>query len=139
MRTGIRVVDLLNRDVLYKKLKRNIESSNEMLSKLYQTAALDMDAIIHEYEEFDRKFDEYITDTSEYLHNALQKRNAFLQKVRRVHCSMSTMALIFCDIIESDKRRCMHGPGHSPTSINSIVGIVKAYSTRSATDHFQPN
>ena len=54
MRTGIRVVDLLNRDVLCKKLKRNIEASNELLSKLYQTQELDVDAIINEYQEFDR-------------------------------------------------------------------------------------
>jgi adenylosuccinate synthase len=131
MRTGIRVVDLLNRDVLCKKLKRNIEASNELLSKLYQTQALDVDAIIHEYQEFDRKFDEYITDTSEYL-------NAALKKNKRILAEGAQGALLDVDhgtypfVTSSNPTSggACTGLGIPPTSINSIIGIVKAYSTR---------
>ncbi len=131
MRTGIRVVDLLNRDVLCKKLKRNIEASNELLSKLYQTQELDVDAIINEYQEFDRKFDEYITDTSEYL-------NAALKKNKRILAEGAQGALLDVDhgtypfVTSSNPTSggACTGLGIPPTSIDSIVGIVKAYSTR---------
>jgi adenylosuccinate synthase len=131
MRTGIRVVDLLNRDILCKKLKRNIETSNELLSKLYQSQELDVDSIIHEYQEFDRKFDEYITDTSEYL-------NAALKKNKRILAEGAQGALLDVDhgtypfVTSSNPTSggACTGLGIPPTSINSIIGIVKAYSTR---------
>ena len=77
-----------------KKLKRNIEANNEILNKLYQSQSLDVDEIIHEYQEFDRKLDEYITDTSEYLNNALRQRKEFLPKAHKAHCWMWIMERI---------------------------------------------
>ena len=131
MRTGIRVVDLLNRDVLCKKLKRNIDASNELLSKLYQTQALDVDAIINEYQEFDRKFDEYITDTSEYLNTALLKNKRILAEgAQGALLDIDHGTYPFVTSSNPTSGGACTGLGIPPTSINSIVGIVKAYSTR---------
>jgi adenylosuccinate synthase len=131
MRTGIRVVDLLNRDVLCKKLKRNIESSNEILSKLYHSQELDVDAIINEYLDFDRKFDEYITDTSEYLNNALEKGKRILAEgAQGALLDVDHGTYPFVTSSNPTSGGACTGLGIPPTSINSIVGIVKAYSTR---------
>ena len=131
MRTGIRVVDLLNRDVLCKKLKRNIEASNELLSKMYQTQALDVDAIINEYQEFDRKFDEYITDTSEYLNTALMKNKRILAEgAQGALLDVDHGTYPFVTSSNPTSGGACTGLGIPPTSIDSIVGIVKAYSTR---------
>ncbi len=131
MRTGIRVVDLLNREILCKKLKRNIESSNELLSKLYQSQKLDVDSIIAEYQEFDRKFDEYITDTSEYLNNALQKNKKILAEgAQGALLDVDHGTYPFVTSSNPTSGGACTGLGIPPTSINSIVGIVKAYSTR---------
>ena len=131
MRTGIRVVDLLNHDVLCKKLKRNIEASNELLSKLYQTQALDVDAIINEYQEFDRKFDEYITDTSEYLNTALLKNKRILAEgAQGALLDIDHGTYPFVTSSNPTSGGACTGLGIPPTSIDSIVGIVKAYSTR---------
>jgi adenylosuccinate synthase len=130
-RTGIRVVDLLNRDVLCKKLKLNIEASNELLSKLYQTQALDVDTIINEYQEFDRKFDEYITDTSEYLNNALLKNKRILAEgAQGALLDIDHGTYPFVTSSNPTSGGACTGLGIPPTSINSIIGIVKAYSTR---------
>ncbi|MBN1397521.1 MAG: adenylosuccinate synthase [Bacteroidetes bacterium] len=130
-RTGIRVVDLLNRDIMRKKLKDNIEASNEILSKLYQTKALDVDAIINEYQEFDRKFDEYITDTSEYLNNALKKNKRILAEgAQGALLDIDHGTYPFVTSSNPTSGGACTGLGIPPTSINSIIGIVKAYSTR---------
>jgi len=131
MRTGIRVVDLLNRDVLCKKLKRNIEASNELLSKLYHSQALEVDSIINEYQEFDRKFDEYITDTSEYLNNALKKKKRVLAEgAQGAMLDVDHGTYPFVTSSNPTSGGACTGLGIPPTAINSIVGIVKAYSTR---------
>lgn len=130
-RTGIRVVDLLNREVLCKKLKRNIEASNEILSKLYHSQELDVDAIINEYQEFDRKFDEYITDTSEYLNNALKKKKRILAEgAQGALLDIDHGTYPFVTSSTPTSGGACTGLGIPPTSITSIVGVVKAYSTR---------
>ncbi|MDD8018081.1 MAG: adenylosuccinate synthetase, partial [Bacteroidota bacterium] len=64
MRIGIRVVDLLDRKVLREKLTRNIEEKNQLLSKVYGSEEMDVEKIITEYQEFDKKIDPFVTDTS---------------------------------------------------------------------------
>ncbi|HXG00069.1 MAG TPA: adenylosuccinate synthetase, partial [Bacteroidota bacterium] len=78
MRCGIRIVDLLDRDVLARKLKANIEEKNRILSRVYGETTLNVDDIIAEYQEFDKKIDEYITDTSLYLNNALKQNKRII-------------------------------------------------------------
>ncbi|RPI05736.1 MAG: adenylosuccinate synthase [Ignavibacteriae bacterium] len=131
MRTGIRVVDLLNRDTLCKKLKRNIESNNELLNKLYHSQSLNVEEIINEYQEFDRKLDEYITDTSEYLNNALKRKKRILAEgAQGALLDVDHGTYPFVTSSNPTSGGACTGLGIPPTAITSIVGIVKAYSTR---------
>ena len=131
MRTGIRVVDLLDRDILCKKLKRNIEENNQLLSKLYNSKELDVDAIIHEYQEFDKKIDEYVTDTSLFLNNALRKKKKILAEgAQGALLDVDHGTYPFVTSSSPTSGGACTGLGIPPTSINSVVGVVKAYSTR---------
>jgi adenylosuccinate synthase len=131
MRTGIRVVDLLDRDILSRKLKRNIEEKNQILSKVYNSKELDVDAIITEYQEFDKKIDEYITDTSVYLNNALKKKKKILAEgAQGALLDVDHGTYPFVTSSSPTSGGACTGLGIPPTSITSIVGVVKAYSTR---------
>jgi adenylosuccinate synthase len=130
-RTGIRVVDLLDRDILCKKLKRNIEEKNQILSKVYNSKELDVDAIIHEYQEFDKKIDAYITDTSLYLNNSLKKKKKILAEgAQGALLDVDHGTYPFVTSSNPTSGGACTGLGIPPTSIESIVGVVKAYSTR---------
>ncbi|MEX0737671.1 MAG: adenylosuccinate synthase [Bacteroidota bacterium] len=130
-RTGIRVVDLLNRDVLCKKLKQNIEEKNELLKNIYHSHTLDVDAIINEYQEFDKEIDQYITDTSAYLHKALQKKKKVLAEgAQGAFLDVDHGTYPFVTSSSPTSGGACTGLGIPPTSITSITGVVKAYSTR---------
>lgn len=130
-RTGIRVVDLLNRDVLCKKLKQNIEEKNELLKNIYRSRTLDVDEIINEYQEFDKKIDQYITDTSAYLHNALQKKKKVLAEgAQGAFLDVDHGTYPFVTSSSPTSGGACTGLGIPPTSITSVTGVVKAYSTR---------
>ena len=130
-RTGIRVVDLLDRDILAKKLKRNIEENNQLLSKLYNSKELDVDSIIHEYQEFDKKIDEYVTDTSLFLNNALKKKKRILAEgAQGALLDVDHGTYPFVTSSSPTSGGACTGLGIPPTAINSVVGVVKAYSTR---------
>jgi adenylosuccinate synthase len=130
-RTGIRVVDLLDRDTLGKKLKRNIEENNQLFSKVYHSKELDVDAIIHEYQEFDKKIDEYVTDTSLYLNNAIKKKKKILAEgAQGALLDVDHGTYPFVTSSNPTSGGACTGLGIPPTAIQSVVGVVKAYSTR---------
>ncbi len=131
MRTGIRVVDLLDRDVLRTKLRRNIEEKNELLSKIYHERQLDVDAIIDEYQEFDKKIDEYVTDTSAYLNDALRKRKMVLAEgAQGALLDVDHGTYPYVTSSSPTSGGACTGLGIPPTEITTIIGVVKAYSTR---------
>ncbi|NUN69632.1 MAG: adenylosuccinate synthase [Bacteroidetes bacterium] len=131
MRAGIRVVDLLDRNVLREKLTRNIEEKNQILSKVYGKTEIDVDKIVEEYQKFDSLIDPYVTDTASYLNDALRKG-------KRVLAEGAQGALLDVDhgtypyVTSSNPTSggACTGLGIPPTSVKAIIGIVKAYSTR---------
>jgi len=131
MRTGIRVVDLLDRKVLCDKLKSNIEEKNQLLSKVYGSAVLDVDKMISEYEEFDKKIDPYVTDTSAYLIAALKKKkNILAEGAQGALLDVDHGTYPFVTSSNPTSGGACTGLGIPPTSVKNIIGIVKAYSTR---------
>lgn len=131
MRTGIRVVDLLDRKVLREKLTQNIQEKNQLLSKVYGSAEIDIDNIVAEYQEFDKKIDPFITDTSVYLNNALRKKKKILAEgAQGALLDVDHGTYPFVTSSNPTSGGACTGLGIPPTSVNSIVGIVKAYSTR---------
>lgn len=131
MRTGIRVVDLLNREVLCKKLKQNIEEKNQLITEIYHSEKLDVDAIILEYQEFDKKIDEYITDTSEYLVHALKKKKKVLAEgAQGALLDVDHGTYPYVTSSSPTSGGACTGLGIPPQAINAVIGVVKAYSTR---------
>jgi adenylosuccinate synthase len=130
-RTGIRISDLLDRDVFVKKLKRNIEEKNQILRKLYDKAELDIDRIVSEYETFDKKIDEYITDTALYLNTALRnKKRVLAEGAQGALLDMDHGTYPYVTSSNPTSGGACTGLGIPPTMIESVLGVVKAYSTR---------
>lgn len=131
MRIGVRIVDLLDRDVLARKIKTNIDEKNQLLTKVYGKTRIDVDQIINEYREFDKRIDEYVTDTALYLSRALRDG-------KRVIAEGAQGALLDVDhgtypyVTSSNPTSggACTGLGIPPTTVGSIAGIAKAYCTR---------
>jgi adenylosuccinate synthase len=130
-RTGIRVVDLLDRDVLRKKLTTAIEEKNAILKSVYDAEGLDVEELIEEYVEFDRRIDPFVKNTPEYL-------NAALKDGKRVLAEGAQGSLLDVDfgtypfVTSSHPTAggCCTGLGIPPTAVDRVIGIVKAYCTR---------
>jgi len=130
-RTGIRIVDLLNRDELARKLKTNIEENNRLLSAMYGETQLDVDAIIAEYQTFDRQIDEFITDTSLFLHQALkQGKRIIAEGAQGALLDVDHGTYPFVTSSNPTSGGACTGLGIPPTAVDTVTGIVKAYSTR---------
>ena len=130
-RTGIRVVDLLDRDSLRVKLKEAIEEKNAILKGIYSADELNVEQIIEEYVEFDKLIDPYVTDTSQYLCNALKAgKHVLAEGAQGSLLDVDFGTYPYVTSSHPTVGGCCTGLGVPPTEINRVIGIVKAYSTR---------
>lgn len=130
-RTGIRVVDLLDRDVLRVKLKEAIEEKNAILKGIYDADELNVEQIIEEYVEFDKLIDPYVTDTSQYLCNALKEgQHVLAEGAQGSLLDVDFGTYPFVTSSHPTVGGCCTGLGVPPTEIHRVIGIVKAYCTR---------
>jgi len=130
-RKGIRIVDLLDHKVLEEKIKLNIEEKNNLLKKVYNQEELNVDAIIKEYIEFDKAIDPYITDVPTVLNNAIEEgKSILLEGAQGALLDVDFGTYPFVTSSNPTSGGASTGSGIPPTKISSVIGIVKAYTTR---------
>ncbi len=70
-RVGIRMADLLDKEVFEEKLERNLEEKNRLFDKFYETGGFTKEEILEEYYGYGQEIAKYVTDTSKVLNDAL--------------------------------------------------------------------
>ena len=130
-RKGIRIVDLLNRDVLQKKLRQNVDEKNILLKKLYGDKGFDIEEIIKEYISFDEAIDSYVTDVPLMLNNAIKEgKNILLEGAQGTLLDVDHGTYPFVTSSNPTSGGACTGSGIPPNKIDNVFGIVKAYTTR---------
>ncbi len=130
-RMGIRIVDLLDRDTLKSKLRTNIKEKNEILKKIYEEKEIDVDEIINEYLEFDKKIDPYIKDVSTFLNESLKDgKKILLEGAQGTLLDIDFGTYPYVTSSNPTSGGACAGVGIGPTKIESVLGVIKAYTTR---------
>jgi adenylosuccinate synthase len=130
-RTGIRIVDLLDRVVLEEKLRRGIAEKNDWFRKVYDAPELDVEKTVAEYMEFDKRIDEYITDTTAYINEAWRSgKNLLLEGAQGALLDIDHGTYPFVTSSSPTSGGACTGLGLPPTAITGVTGIAKAYCTR---------
>ena len=130
-RKGIRIVDLLDRNLFEQKLRRNLEEKNELLEKIYGILPLDVEAIINEYLEFDELIDPYIKDVSIYLNNAIRDgKSVLLEGAQGTLLDVDHGTYPYVTSSNPVSGGACIGVGIGPTRIDEVLGVLKAYTTR---------
>ncbi len=130
-RKGIKIVDLLDKKVLEEKIKQNIAENNNLLKKVYNQKELDVNEIIKEYLAFDDAIDQYITDVPLYLNSALEEgKSILLEGAQGALLDVDFGTYPYVTSSSPTSGGACTGSGIPPTKISSVVGIVKAYTTR---------
>ncbi len=130
-RTGIRIVDLLDRKILEDKLRTNLDENNAVLQKIYGFEELDVDSIVKTYLEFDKLIDPYIKDVTLMLNEAIANgKKIFVEGAQGALLDVDHGTYPFVTSSNPTAGGACTGLGIPPTSISKIVGVVKAYTTR---------
>lgn len=130
-RAGIRIVDLLDNEDLRNKISLHIRQKNEILAKIYHAEKLDAAAITQEYLSFDQKMDEFITDTSLFLDQAIREgKKVLIEGAQGTLLDIDFGTYPYVTSSNPISGGACVGLGIGPTRIDRVVGVMKAYTTR---------
>jgi adenylosuccinate synthase len=130
-RMGIRVQDLLDPGILRKKLDLVLREKNQMLFKVYNRKAIEVDAVVEEYLAYAERLRPYIAETRSMLWSALERgETVLLEGAQATMLDMDHGTYPFVTSSNPTAGGACVGAGIPPTAITRVIGVSKAYTTR---------
>ncbi|NWO13091.1 adenylosuccinate synthase [Virgibacillus sp.] len=130
-RCGIRIADLMNKDIFRKKLEQNLLEKNRLFEKLYGVEPMNLEDIVDVYYDYGQQLAPYVCDTSVVLNDALdQGRRVLFEGAQGVMLDIDQGTYPFVTSSNPTAGGVTIGSGVGPTKIDHVVGVSKAYTTR---------
>src|SRR6266498_4017016 len=130
-RTGIQLGDLLHEETLLSRLRQVLESKNKLLTAIYNLSPILLHETYLRYLAYGRKLADHVTDTYPIVQRALEKDVAILlEGAQGVLLDVDHGTYPYVTSSPPSAAGACQGAGIGPTSINSVVGVFKAYTTR---------
>jgi adenylosuccinate synthase len=130
-RVGVRVQDVLDPKILRQKVEAALEFKNQVLVKVYNRKALDPDAVVDEVLGAAERFAHRIADSRLLLNEALDRgETVLLEGSQGTLLDVDHGTYPFVTSSNPTAGGAAAGSGIGPTRIDTVVGILKAYTTR---------
>ncbi|MBN1690487.1 MAG: adenylosuccinate synthase [Dehalococcoidia bacterium] len=130
-RKGIRTCDIIDAGMFRSRLASLLESKNEMLTRLYNAAALDFNTVFNEYSSYAERLAPYIKDTTAMISDLLERGgNIVLEGAQGTMLDTDFGSYPFVTSSSPLAAGACMGSGINPRRIDRVVGIFKAYTTR---------
>jgi len=129
-RTGLRTVDMLRADVFEEKLARRIKENNTILKSL-GAKPLNAKKIIADQLAAAEVLRPFITNTAVYLHRALAaKKSMLFEGAQGTFLDIDHGTYPFVTSSNTTAGGACTGSGVPPHRIDTVLGVMKAYTTR---------
>ncbi|SYX86950.1 adenylosuccinate synthase [Paenibacillus alvei] len=129
-RNGIRIVDLLDKDVFEKKFRHLANEKNELI-RMYGGEELDIEATLQEYFEYAEFIRKYVVDTSVVLNDAIDGgKKVLFEGAQGVMLDIDQGTYPFVTSSNPTAGGVCIGSGVGPSKIEEVIGVAKAYTTR---------
>jgi len=130
-RIGIRVGDLLDAGIFREKLTANLVEMNYLLEQIYKVDPFDLEKVYREYMEYADAIRNYISDTSLIVNQWLDDgKRVLFEGAQGTHLDVDHGTYPYVTSSNATAGGACTGTGVGPTRISSVVGVVKAYTTR---------
>jgi adenylosuccinate synthase len=130
-RTGIRVQDLFDPGILRQKLDLVLREKNQVLAKVYNRRGIEPGAVAEEYVEYGERLRRYVADTAAVLNRALDEgKSVLLEGAQATLLDVDHGTYPFVTSSSPAAGGACAGSGIGPTRITTVIGIIKAYTTR---------
>jgi adenylosuccinate synthase len=130
-RRGIRLCDLIDREIFERKLKEALEEKNFLLEKFLNDKPFTFEEIFAEYNGYADVLRKYVADTGLMLHREVKVgRNILFEGAQGTLLDVDHGTYPFVTSSSTCAGGACTGTGVSPREIHEIIGISKAYVTR---------
>ena len=130
-RVGIRVQDLFDESILRQKVRSALDQKNSLFLKVFNRAAIDADAVADELLSYAERVRPLVVDCSLVLNSALdQGKTVLFEAGQATMLDIDHGTYPFVTSSNPTSGGACTGTGVGPTRIDSVVGVVKAYTTR---------
>ena len=131
-RSGIRVCDLMDKEIFAKKLKLQVDAKNKIVTGIYgKEAMFDFDEIYNEFIGYAERLRPYVTDTTVVVYDAIKaNKKVLFEGAQGTLLDLDLGTYPFVTSSHPTSGGFAVGAGVGPNMIKDVVGIVKAYTTR---------
>lgn len=130
-RVGLRAGDLLQPDLARAKIRHALQEKNVLLRELYNYDAVDAEEVCDHLLAIAPRLTPYLTDVSAVVQEAGDKgRNVLFEGAQGIHLDIDHGTYPFVTSSNTVAGNAAAGAGVGPRSLDRILGIVKAYTTR---------
>ncbi|MGM7647509.1 adenylosuccinate synthase [Nocardia sp. JW2] len=130
-RVGVRVADVLDEKILTQKVEAALEFKNQVLVKIYNRRALDPQQVVDEVLAQAESFKHRISDTRLELNLALERgETVLLEGSQGTLLDVDHGTYPFVTSSNPTAGGAAVGSGIGPNKIDTVLGILKCYTTR---------
>lgn len=130
-RVGVRVADVLDEKILTQKVEAALEFKNQVLVKIYNRRALDPQQVVEEVLGQADRFKHRIADTRLQLNEALERgETVLLEGSQGTLLDVDHGTYPYVTSSNPTAGGAAVGSGIGPNKINTVLGILKCYTTR---------
>src|SRR6266540_137109 len=130
-RIGVRVQDVFDPKILRQKLELALREKNQVLVKVYNRRPIDVVAVSEEYLQYAELLRPHVADTSAVLNRALDEgKTVLLEGSQGTLLDVDHGTYPFVTSSNPTSGGASAGSGIGPGRIGTVLGILKAYTTR---------
>lgn len=129
-RVGIRMADILDKDIFKAELSENLKQKNEMFTKVYGVEAMNFDDIFDKFYEIGQSLKDRVIDTSAYLNKELKAgKNVLFEGAQGIMLDIDHGTYPYVTS-SNPAGGVTTGAGIGAPLIDNVIGVVKAYTSR---------
>lgn len=130
-RVGIRIADLLDKEIFKERLEVNLAEKNKLFERVYDNSPLSFEEIFEEYYAYGQEIAKYVTDTSVILNDAIDEgKRVLFEGAQGVMLDIDQGTYPFVTSSNPVAGGVTIGSGVGPSKIDTVVGVCKAYTSR---------
>ncbi len=130
-RRGLRVVDLLNKDLLRTHVQNACREKNMIAHALFNTEPLDADTMFTEYAAISDQVAPFVADTAVLINKAITAgESVMFEGAQGTMLDIDHGTYPFVTSSSATSGGAVIGTGVAPNRIDTVIGVTKAYCTR---------
>ncbi|MCK5306582.1 MAG: adenylosuccinate synthase [Candidatus Omnitrophica bacterium] len=130
-RCGIRMIDLIDKELFKSKLEANLKEKNRVFRKTYNAKGFKFSEVYSQYLKYAKTIKPYVKNCAVILNEAINKgKSVLLEGAQGTLLDVDFGTYPYVTSSNASVGGAFTGSGIGPTKIDKVIGVVKAYTTR---------